>query len=718
MKKIILLFIMMLSIFTVGYAFYDNIMTASLGLSVLDTRDTNPEGSKFVFGTYDGKDVVFELIKHGVDGGTLALSSGGVRRTTLCKGPCKGTTVNYRDTTLYETEHKINQSLNTAAKIAVVRDVFNPSVTEIFTGGTPGTGLNGTFHLGVKYLKDPNITVYDCSSYISETCDTGLPCEKVCTWDCTWLKQSSYIIPSVANVSYAPVYSTIHPSLTTWNYWDSTQSHEPYVPYVIRPAVILDTTKIAFALEIGLPDHTLHAIDTSNKNATLKLRIKDSTLSAPMINSKTSSYAKGDIIKVAYSNAIAGQHISALLYDNIGNIVYYQNYDALSANGTLEIDTTHFQIGDSFQIKFINEIDTGNQQPNGVSNFSSGTYEITIVPPHEITYIKTPQAGATHGDYEFSKNVNGNDVIGKISLNPTGVLPITYEIVSDGDRSYDNFEIDGLNSDGASSATSLNVKIKSGAPDLVNGGLKVGTYQFCINSVDANGNPVTPTSDSKVCTSFTVEKTNLTVAFNDPNQTKKSINNASTSWYETATATPSNDAKITYTKVGGDIGMINIDPDTGAITYNGGNAFGKVKIRATVDDDPSTGNDNYNPSFVEKEIVIYREVDGVITPDPASGDTTIPTFSANDTNIKTGGTIGKVQGTLGTPDTVGGSTTTYSYTIKPDPTSDGSLFQVNSSTGVIKANANLGVDTYNFVIIVSDKWSSKEIPVTVNVGKA
>ncbi len=58
--------------------------------------------------------------------------------------------------------------------------------------------------------------------------------------------------------------------------------------------------------------------------------------------------------------------------------------------------------------------------------------------------------------------------------------------------------------------------------------------------------------------------------------------------------------KITYTKVGGDIGMINIDPDTGAITYNRGNAFGKVKIRATADDDPSTGNDNYNPSFCRK----------------------------------------------------------------------------------------------------------------------
>ena len=43
---------------------------------------------------------------------------------------------------------------------------------------------------------------------------------------------------------------------------------------------------------------------------------------------------------------------------------------------------------------------------------------------------------------------------------------------------------------------------------------------------------------------------------------------------------------------------------------------------------------------------------------------------------------------------------------------------MNASTGIIKANANLGVDTYNFVIIVSDKWSSKEVPVTVNVGMA
>ncbi len=214
-----------------------------------------------------------------------------------------------------------------------------------------------------------------------------------------------------------------------------------------------------------------------------------------------------------------------------------------------------------------------------------------------------------------------------------------------------------------------------------------------------------------------ISKISPTIAFNDPNLTKKSISEANTSWYETAIATPmTNDLQIKYTIVSGDASLITLDENTGQIAYKG-NGFGKVKIRATVDELDPNGH-NYQTAFTEKEIVIYREVDGNMIPDPASSDTSIPTFAANDTNIKIGGTIGKIQGTLGTPDTIGSSVTTYSYAIKSDSSSDGSLFQVNASSGVIKTNANLGVDTYNFVIIVSDKWSSKEIPVTVSVGMA
>ncbi len=355
---------------------------------------------------------------------------------------------------------------------------------------------------------------------------------------------------------------------------------------------------------------------------------------------------------------------------------------------------------------------------NQAGNYLIPTYLIELPQKNVISRIQSNVVNVSM-PYNDANNVT-NHVLVNIST-------------SDGEGPY-HFTMSGTTSLSGNLSSYISL-----VPDPINGSaelkiignhLPVGEYDFKVKVVDESTNThlyidpnnfAVDTARMKETGTIhiSVTKVNTGIVFDNPNMTKKSMHDANTSWSETATATPMNaDLDIKYTIVGGDVGMINIDPDTGAITYNGGNAFGKVKIRATVDDDPSTGNDYYNSSFVEKEIVIYREVDGVITPDPASSDTTIPTFSANDTNIKTGGTIGKVQGTLGTPDTVGGSTTTYSYTIKPDPTSDGSLFQVNASTGVIKANANLGVDTYNFVIIVSDKWSSKEIPVTVNVGKA
>lgn len=217
-------------------------------------------------------------------------------------------------------------------------------------------------------------------------------------------------------------------------------------------------------------------------------------------------------------------------------------------------------------------------------------------------------------------------------MNPLGAVPLTYKIESNGgDNSYQNFEIDGLDANNASSAASLNVKIKVGGPNIYEGGLKVGEYKFCISAQDSNENPDVPnTSDqTKVCTSLTVEKPKLTIAFDDKNTTKKTVTEAATNWNETATVTPTptpKDVKVTYTKVGGDIGLIDINPDTGEITYTGNVTFGKVKIRATADDDPLTGNDNYDAVYAEKEIIIAQELDGEVEPHANSTDKTIPTF--------------------------------------------------------------------------------------------
>lgn len=247
-------------------------------------------------------------------------------------------------------------------------------------------------------------------------------------------------------------------------------------------------------------------------------------------------------------------------------------------------------------------------------------------------------------------------------------------------------------------------------------GLPAGKYSFCINAVDIRGEPQVPTSKSKVCTTLTVEKLSTSITFDQASQTVKTMVDAAASWTEHATPTPnSSELQTKYSITGGDIGLVTIDADTGQVTYLGNNAYGKVTIRATVDDDPSTGKDNYDSSFVEKEIIIVRGVDGVITPDSASSNTTIPKFSMDQANIKTNGTIGIIKGTLGTPDTIGGSTTTYSYTMKNN--GDGSFFKVDANSGVIQTTANLAIGSYHFTITVSDKWSSKDIPVEVIVTR-
>ncbi len=355
-----------------------------------------------------------------------------------------------------------------------------------------------------------------------------------------------------------------------------------------------------------------------------------------------------------------------------------------------------------------------------------GTTSSTVIPIFEIDLpqkgiiqsISADQANITK-PYTDAVNVAGSTIINIDTQQGKGPYHFyIYDVDAGGNGTYTN----------ASQYFTLEADTQNGTAkvNLINT-LPVGDYYFKVKVVDESTNErlyYSPndftkdpfrTKETNVI-HVKIEKAPLTIAFDQPNDTKKTIEEAENNWIETTTATQSNGTKITYSIVGGDIGLIDLDEDTGEITYKGNGAFGKVKIRATVDDDPDTGNDNYNSAFTEKEIVIAREVDGVVTPDKASSDIHVPTFSMDQANIKANGIIGTIKGTLGTPDTIGGSTTTYKYEIKSG--GQGSFFKVNSSTGVIQTNANLAVGTYNFIITVSDKWTSKDVSVTVNVGMA
>ena len=742
LKKVISALIMIIALSVIVNIYMNGNMHSFLNAQSAPTFSL-PKGSKVILGKYNNKEIVWDIGNNDNNGSYVLMSSKPIvdsiqtydpglpivttvpainARDNYCLkfiGSSSRYCINYCPTIPLKNEvNKI--SLTITENSIILKSPFLPDLADIKNGGTLNLTISDrAFKTSTAFWVDGYITSYTYDGGVYRNFYNNI----------IQAPQNATVVGNDFNEYDSGAFISRNERLVWLNSqnWNGGSVEKKS----IRPFSTLDKSKIMFAANTSYTDGNWHSyiIDTANLNENNelnpnKLRIQ-SSLTASLLDIKRNNHSTQKVVKnqsidlSVNANTGTNTQISVILYNDAGTDIQYYKMIEPTRSGTNDyaLDLTGVPVG-KYKLAVLNEeYDAASNLPVESSPISNDM-PLEIVEPHKLTYTKTPQSGASAGiDYEFSKNVNAGQTVGKITVNPQGVMPLTYTMDSNGDNTYQNFELDGLNSSNASSSTSLNVKIKSGAPDLVNGGLKAGTYQFCTNSVDANGDPVTPTSDSKVCTSFTVEKINLAVAFNDPAMTTKSIANAATVWSETATATPSSGAKITYTKVGGDVGMINIDPDTGAITYNGGNAFGKVKIRATVDDDPASGEDNYNPAYVEKEIVIYREVDGVVTPDPASSDTTIPTFSASDTNIKTGGTIGKIQGTLGTPDTIGGSTTTYHYGLKPG-VGNASFFSVDPNTGVIKTTANLGVNSYHITVTVSDNWSTKEIPVTINVGMA
>ena len=741
MKKMFIMFICLLSSLSVAYMYHNSSITSFLNAQSAPAF-TLPKGSKVVLGKYNNKEIVWDIGNNNNNGSYVLMSSKPIVDAIATYDnsiPITTTPQNGADRENYCLKYNIRSdyfitycpvtplkaeiakiTTNSNESTIISKTPFLPSISEVRTGGVLGLSLNDRAYESIVYWLEGYITAPNAGA--GEYRDTYNNAAQnplsfgVGTYDYVDMGDNSFI--------------SRNERIGWHNSKNQIAQGGEIINKALRPYVLIDKSKVMFAADATYTNAAWHnySIDTTNlnKNNELnpnKLRIQ-SSLTVSLLDIKRNNHSTQKVVKnqsVDLSvNANTGMNtrMSVILYNEAGSEIQYYKLGNATLNGTNDytIDLTGIPVG-KYQVAVINEeYDPSSQLPAESSKISD-LLPLEIVEPHKITYTKQPQSGSSSGkDYEFSKNVNAGQTVGKITVSPQGVMPLTYTIEANGDDTYQNFEVDGL-SNGTSSNTSLNVKIKGDAPDLVNGGLKAGSYKFCISTVDANGDPTTANSNSKVCASFTVEKTNPTIAFDDPSTTKKSIADAATAWNETATATPSSGTKITYSITGGDVSLISINPDTGAITYTGSNAFGKVKIRATVDDDPTTGNDNYNSAFVEKEIVIYREVDGSVTPHANSSDTTIPTFTASDSNVRTGGIIGTIHGTLGTPDTIGGSTTTYHYGLKPG-VGNASFFSVDPNTGVVKTTANLGVNSYHITVTVSDNWSTKEIPVTINVGVA
>lgn len=312
-----------------------------------------------------------------------------------------------------------------------------------------------------------------------------------------------------------------------------------------RPFLFVDLSNVVFGLSTSSGNNLRAEVDdTFLVNTSLpyytqggmpmKLRMLDSNMTATLLNisdqqGQTLSQAvKG---KTLYLNATANPGInytiSALIFDSNHHLIGYQPLnDTQAGNYTYEFDTTGLSVG-NYEIAIVNEVFDQTSSDPTYSSLISDVKPLEIVEPVSI------QATAKTG-LENNKNTNQGDSIATYSTSH-GVNPITVTVVSDTsvqghDNDYQLFSVSGGN-------------VIVNHPD----GLDAGDYYFKLNAIDANGDPTGGLNSNIV--HISVAKTNTTIAFNDPNQTKKSINNAGTSWSEIATATPTTGTKISYTKV-------------------------------------------------------------------------------------------------------------------------------------------------------------------------
>ncbi|MCI8851839.1 MAG: hypothetical protein HFE82_09990, partial [Erysipelotrichaceae bacterium] len=531
MKKTAVTVLCLISSLLVLYMYCNNDIISTLYAQSAPTFSL-PKGSKVVLGKYNNKEIVWDIGNNNNNGSYVLMSSkpittmgtydssvpvsttpltGSARENYCLKFARSGAHVTtYCPIAPLEREiAKI--SLTSQATNAVSRLPFLPSVAEIKNGGSLNLTLNDrAYSSGVNYYVKGYLTIplYNSGFYGNFYFQPFQYATDVA------ISMDNYDVDAGGYLSRDEKLGNDY--VRGWSH-----NGEPIIQQPLRPFATVERSKIMFAANSSYTDGSWHSytIDTANlnKNNELnpnKLRIQ-SSLTASLLDIKRNNHSTQKVVKnqsvdlSVNANVGTNTKMSVILYDDAGTQIQYYKLGSNTQSGTnnYTVDLTSIPVG-KYQVAVINEEYDASSNLPVESSAISDLMPLEIVEPHKITYTKTPQSGASAGnDYEFSKNVNASQTVGKITVNPQGVMPLTYTIETNGDNTYQNFEIDGLNSSGASSSSSLNVKIKSNAPDLVNGGLKAGAYKFCVSAVDANGDPTSVTTDSKVCTSFTVEKT-------------------------------------------------------------------------------------------------------------------------------------------------------------------------------------------------------------------
>ncbi|MCI8851744.1 MAG: hypothetical protein HFE82_09495, partial [Erysipelotrichaceae bacterium] len=417
-----------------------------------------PKGAKVVLGKYNNKEIVWDIGNNNNNGSYVLMSSKPIENNisiynssfpyTTNVIPNENNKDNYclkylssdgNSFYIYcpteSLKNKIDNIIISDSENTILnRDPFLPNVNEIKNGGTLGLALNdraykgGISDGGIYYWLDGRIkdtlsyagvykNIYSNSAQLS----TSWPID---TSDGTSSNVYDYETGLMIQGENEKI---IRMHATAW-----TTSGGQALAAALRPFSLVSMSKINFAINTAYTDGSWHSysIDTNNlnKNNELnpnKLRVQ-SSLTVGLRDVKRNNHSIQKVIKnqsvelSVNANTGSNTRMSVILYNEAGTQIQYYKLGSTTFNGTNDytVDLTGIPVG-KYQVAVINEEYDASSNSPVESSAISNLMPLEIVEPHKLTYTKTPQSGASAGnDYEFSKNVNAGQTVGKVTINP------------------------------------------------------------------------------------------------------------------------------------------------------------------------------------------------------------------------------------------------------------------------------------------------------------
>ncbi|MCI9313182.1 MAG: hypothetical protein HFE68_07465, partial [Erysipelotrichaceae bacterium] len=418
-KKLALFFVTLLGVLTIPVISTIGVntnMDAATSIMKLKVRDNTGE-STFTMGSH-----IFQAVKES-NGELFAFVQGGVERVPVCSSA--GLTqpagysiplcinVSYANTNLPTFEAMMNANISQNEDYIMNGQYFIPTRGDL-DALTPAQRVDST----INYLGQSKNN-YNYNGVFATYNFAG---------DFVIMKQSNYtqnggsFVYEAGSGNYYPLTTHLH---------DTTQNNTfPAFSYMVRPAVKINMNNVVFSVNAD-------GRQKVNFNELVKLRRLDNNLTIS-VQSKTIEWIKDSSFDVEFQKGPDGTASSLLC--NAANVPLYYNVHGTSS-GTATISTADLTPGNTYYLYFVTEEITSDNRPSRSSALSA-PITVKIVDQHKLAYAKQPESGASAGkDYEYTKNVDGGSKVGVITVNPKGVMPLTYTIeTSGGDNTYQNFE--------------------------------------------------------------------------------------------------------------------------------------------------------------------------------------------------------------------------------------------------------------------------------------